>query len=342
MIQYPRPLCPGDTIAVTAPSFGVGVNGHARLDIVIEHLRSQGYQVIEGNCVRGNRKGASAPAEERAAELMRFLSDDQISAVFPPCGGELAIQILPFLDFEKLATLPPKWMLGFSDISTILTPLTLLSGWATAHGPNLMGLPPNQTDPLTLKAMCVLQTKSGSTIEQYSSALHQVPDYTTIPISYLSTETTWKVFGAKPATEVRMKGRLIGGCLDRITRLAGTKYGNIPAFVTENKMDGVILYLENGGLRPGELARAMMGIKMNGWFDSLAGVLVGRNSGQDAGSDEELSYLDVLRSTLSGLSCPILVDVDIGHMAPQLTLINGAVAEVAVVNGAAVISQEFS
>jgi len=320
---------------------GVDANRHARLDTAIEYLRSQGYRVVEGSCLRSNRKGASAPARERAAELIRFLTSDDISAVIPPCGGDLAIEVLQFLNFEELATLPPKWMLGFSDISTILTPLTLLSGWATAHGPTLMGLFQNQTESAVLNAMSLLRTKPGATVDQSASLLHEVPDYSTNPISYIPTKTIWKVLGADPAEKVHMKGRLIGGCLDRITRLAGTKYGNIPGFITRNQSDGVILYLENGGLGPAELARVIAGIKMNGWFDSIAGVLVGRNSGPDAESEDELSYLDVLRSSLGELPYPILIDADIGHTPPQLILINGAIAEITMAGGAAVISQRF-
>jgi muramoyltetrapeptide carboxypeptidase len=144
MLNFPAPLRPGDLIAVTAPSSGVPAPLHARLDLVIAHLRAQGYRVIEGACLRAEHKDASAPAAERAAELMRFLSDPTVAAVLPPWGGELATELLDRLDFEALRGLPPKWLLGFSDLSTLQLPLALCSGWSSAHGANLMDLVPTQ------------------------------------------------------------------------------------------------------------------------------------------------------------------------------------------------------
>lgn len=42
--------------------------------------------------------------------------------------------------------------------------------------------------------------------------------------------------------------------------------------------------------------------------------------------DEQLSYREALGASLGDLSCPILVDMDIGHTPPQLTLVQGALA----------------
>jgi muramoyltetrapeptide carboxypeptidase len=342
MIQYPSPLRVGDTIAVTAPSNGiVGAESLERLDTVITYLRAQGYKVLEGSCLRQHRKCASGSASERAAELMRFLCDDNISAIIPPTGGELAIETLPLLDFDYLFSARPKWMLGFSDISTILLPLTLLGGWATAHGTTLMGLPPNQRDVFASNTLNVLRTNGGESCTQNSSTHYLMPDFTTSPISFSTGLTRWKPLGMAVDDEVRMKGRLIGGCLGRVTWLVGTRYGDVPAFVAENQADGIILYLESGGLRATEFARALLSIKMNGWFDSLSGVLIGRHSAPEGQQADDLHFLDVMSSTFEGLNCPVVFDADLGHTQPQLTLINGAIADIRVAGGAAHISQRF-
>ena len=72
-INYSAPLSKGSRIAVTAPSSGVEPPLHARLDLVIGHLKSQGFALEEGRCLREQRQSASASAGERAAELMQFL-----------------------------------------------------------------------------------------------------------------------------------------------------------------------------------------------------------------------------------------------------------------------------
>lgn len=95
---------------------------------------SQGYRVIEGERPRGQHKDASAPPAQRAHGLMRFLTDPAVSAIMPPWGGELAIELLRLMDFEALRSVSPKWLLGYSDLSTLRLPLTIISGWATAPG----------------------------------------------------------------------------------------------------------------------------------------------------------------------------------------------------------------
>ena len=168
---YPAPLFPGARIAVTAPSSGVQPALHARLGLVLAHLRAQGFEIVEGHCLRNEVASASAPADERAAELMAFLLRDDIVAIIPPWGGELAIELLDRLDWAALQAARPKWLLGYSDTSTLMLALTLRLGWATAHGPCLMDLAPGQADPLTRGAMGALTTPAGSSPTDLIKAL---------------------------------------------------------------------------------------------------------------------------------------------------------------------------
>ena len=59
----------------------------------------------------------------------------------PPWGGELAIDLLDQLDWDRLAAAEPTWLVGWSDLTTVMLPLTLRLGWATLHGWNLMDTP---------------------------------------------------------------------------------------------------------------------------------------------------------------------------------------------------------
>ncbi len=343
MIRYPKHLCPGATIAVTAPSGGVRENWRPKFDRTLQDFRENGYKVIEGQCLYGHTKNVSAPAQERASELMRFLCDATVDAIFPPCGGDLAIELLPLLDFDKLALMPPKWVMGFSDISTLLLPLTIISGWATAHGDHLIERSADHTEPLTIGIENVLQTRIGASVEQKSSTRYRSVDFFSQPPTPPKwTETRWKSLGPDVDEEVFMKGRLIGGCLDRIARLAGTKYGNIQKFVDANVNDGVILHLENAGMRPDEFARTLTALRLHGWFDSISGLMIGRSSGPDMRHPDSLFYLDALRNNLSGIDCPVIFDVDVGHQRPQLTLIQGALAQVRSRNGSGQVLQTFA
>lgn len=328
--RYPAPLHPGARIAVMAPSSGVEERLHPRLDLVIGHLRAQGFEVEEGACLRSERHGASASAAARAAELMQILLRDDIAALIPPWGGELAIELLDRLDWTALKAARPKWLLGYSDTSTLLLPITLRLGWATAHGPGLMDLAPGQADPLTLGAMAALATPAGGTLVQRQSLHWQSrwTDFADVPTTtYRLTEPThwWALDGS---AEVHFNGRLIGGCIDTLMHIAGTPFGDVQALIRACGSEGVVLYLENSGQSPTDLVRVLHRLRWAGWFEGLHGLLIGRSAAPDATGDTELGYADALRSSLGALSCAVLVDADIGHRPPQMVLVNGARADV--------------
>ena len=329
-IRYPAPLARGDRIAVTAPSSGVEPALHVRLDLVLEHLRAQGFVVEEGRCLRDQAHSASAPAAARAAELMQLLQREDVAAIIPPWGGELAVQLLDRLDWPALARARPKWLMGFSDTSTWLAPVTLRLGWATAHGSGLMDLVPAQTDPLTRGAMAVLSTPAGGQVVQRQSSHWQLKwgDFAKEPAcAYQLTEpTVWRALDGAAAAQ--FSGRLIGGCLDTLMHTAGTAHGDVAAFIAAHAEVGTILYLENSGLSPTDWVRALHRLRWAGWLDGLAGVMVGRSSAPDTTGATELRYEQALTDTLGDLPCPVLVEVDIGHRPPQMVLINGARATV--------------
>jgi muramoyltetrapeptide carboxypeptidase len=109
--RYPAPLRPGGRIAVTWPSCGVGKRMRPRLDFSIKHLRNLGYDVVIGDCIDGSGV-KSAPASAWTAKLTVILVDPAIRAIVPPCGGELAIDLLPLLDLNAISAAEPTGLLG--------------------------------------------------------------------------------------------------------------------------------------------------------------------------------------------------------------------------------------
>ena len=109
-VRYPPPLTVGGRIGVTAPSADVPEALRGRLEFCVEWLQQRGYEVVVGECMDGSGV-TSADAVERARELTAMLTDPAIGAVVPPWGGELAVEILPHIDFEAITRLPgrPGW-----------------------------------------------------------------------------------------------------------------------------------------------------------------------------------------------------------------------------------------
>lgn len=345
MIRIPAPLRPGDLIAVPAPSSGVTGTQTARLEASLAYLTTRGYRVVEGCNLRSQHKDASADVARRTEELLGFLHDPEVAAIIPPWGGELASELLEHIDFTQLRDIRPKWLLGDSDISTLLMPLTLLAGWASAHGSNLLQLAPVNTDPLTSSVLEILATPADTPITQHASSRFQIrdPDYRANPLAgfALTEPTCWKRLDPHSGPAI-CEGRLIGGCLDTVAWLAGTAYGDIPGFIRTHRQDGTILYLENVEMAPPALLRALLSLRRQGWFTGLSGLLFGRSAAADASSPNRLTYLDALQAACADLPFPVIYDMDIGHQPPQLTLLNGALARIACSNGSGTVTQTLT
>lgn len=332
-MRWPRPLRPGDLVAVTAPSSGVGPDSQPRLEFALQWLRDRGYDVVVGECMSGEQV-RSAPADQRAAELTDFLGDPAVAAVVPPFGGELAIDLLELLDWDRLGAAEPTWLVGWSDLSTLLVPLTTRLGWATAHGWNLMDTP--LAPPEGLAHWTDLLATTGDVVQRSPGRTRtgwgdfRAADTTAMT---LDQETDWVVLGGG---DVDVSGRLIGGCLEVLSPLAGTPYADVPAFGRAHADEGLIVYVEAAEQGAYDVCRILHGLRMAGWFEHANAVLVGRTPAPDA---PDLTQLEAVEETLGGLGVPVVAQVDIGHTQPFLPLVNGAPARVVVRDGVREVTQ---
>ncbi|MDR6683668.1 muramoyltetrapeptide carboxypeptidase LdcA involved in peptidoglycan recycling [Bacillus safensis] len=88
------------------------------------------------------------------------------------------------------------------------------------------------------------------------------------------------------------------------------------------------------------MKRSLVQLKLAGWFDHCSGMMFGR-SAVDV-PVEGYQYQDVYEELQKELQIPIFYDIDCGHVPPQMTLINGAYAEVQLQpQGKAVLKQTF-
>lgn len=344
MTRFPRPLAPGDRIAVTSPSSGVGPELRPRLDVALRSLRDRGFEVVVGECMAADQV-RSAPKEQRAAELVDFLCDPAVAAVVPPWGGELAIDVLDQLDWDRLAAAEPTWLVGWSDISSLLVPLTLRLGWANLHGWNLMDTP--YTAPDGLLHWVDLLSATGEVTQRSPGRCRETwgdyRDHPEISEFRLDRPTDWQVLGAGAGAAagagdqaVDVSGLLIGGCLEVLGPLAGTAYADVPAYGREHADEGLLVYLEVAEYGAYEACRIFHGLRYSGWFEHANAVLVGRTTGKDM---PDLTQLQAVQDALGGLGIPVIADMDIGHTQPFLPLVNGAPARVVVRDGVREVTQ---
>lgn len=338
--RLPAPLRPGDTIAVTAPSSGVAPPLWPRLDVAVARLRQRGFEVIEGVCLR-NREDhhVSASKFARADELMALLVDPDVAAVVPPWGGETGIDLLPYLDFELLAECEPSWYVGFSDATTTMLPLTLRSGWATLHGMNLMDTP-YAPAPGLLHWLDVAMSEGGELTQ--TAATHRRAggwdDYVADPEvdeMVLTEPTRWSLLSG---TSAAFAGPLVGGCIEVLSPLAGTPFGDVRGWAGEQPSPPIVL-LEAAEGNAFEIARALHGLRLAGWFDRCAGVLIGRTPAPDGPT---LTQHEAVRDALGDLDVPVVLDVDFGHQQPMMPLVLGAPTRVEVAGDVHQITQDLT
>ncbi|PJK16537.1 LD-carboxypeptidase [Chryseomicrobium excrementi] len=336
MIRYPQ-LKERATIGVTAPSSGVRKELHHLLTKAKERFEREGHVLVIGDTVWTQDKAKSAPAMQRAIEFTSMMQNPVIDMVLPPWGGELLIEILEHLDFDLLSE---KWVLGYSDTSLLLFAMTLKTGIATAHGANLVDLRGEASDDTTALWKHVLMTQAGDSVEQHSSAKYQREwshENPTPIIFHLTEQTDWKTVSNAPE---QVSGRLLGGCIDIIRNVVGTPFGDVATFQKEYLQDEPILwYFENCDMETTDLRRALVQMKLAGWFANCSGVLFGRSDAN--GPVDNYTIKEVYADLAEDLGLPVIYDIDCGHVPPQVTLINGAYAEVEVVDGKGKVLQKF-
>lgn len=323
-MRYPPFLKPSGTIALVAPSFGANMDPYlTRLEAAIAFFTNEGYRLHISPFAFELKKCQSNSALKRAQEIMENYCDDTSDFLLSVAGGERMLEILPFLDFQKLRTAKPKFFQGYSDNTALVFTLTTLCDVATIYGSHA---PDFGMKPLDVSLVENLEIIQGKQTIQHGYDFYEFEDLKRLPNNQLAAynkQYPVRYQHLSGQENVDLKGRLLGGCLDVLQHLVGTPYDQVAAFVQKYKNDGILWYLEVAELTPAGIIRALWQLREAGWFQYAVGFLFGRDGFRKPFFD--LTYEEAILAALSSLSLPIVSDVDIGHLAPTFTMINGAI-----------------
>ncbi len=338
-MKYPENLKKGDTIGICAPSNGITKEiKQKKLDEAIKQLKEMGYKVIETQSVRKGEKGRSATAKQRAKELMELLENDEVKLIIFATGGDYLMEVLDYLDLEKLKKIKPKWMQGFSDITVLEFLFTTILEMPSIYCDTIKSY---AMKPLYKNLTDALKIASGETIKQQSFKKHEKIQQnieTAFPeeneenlnSSYELTEKVeWKNLTGQ--NKIEIQGRMIGGCLDCIQRFFATKYDNINNYIQKYQKDGIIWYLECFEMWSSELTRILWQMKNAGYFNNTKGIIFGRPLFYR--SDYDITFEQAVKEALGDLKIPIIYEADIGHVAPQMAIVNGGIMKIISENG---------
>jgi muramoyltetrapeptide carboxypeptidase len=309
----PRAFEPGrHKIGLFSPSSHIS-GFPRRLARAIRNLerRCRGVIVAPGACDRlGDNAGA---AKVRAAQIRYLLNHEEVGLLMATTGGYGCFGLLAELDLADAAR-SGKPIVGYSDLTTLLVPLTAGAGLISFHGP--MALPDfGEAEPAdyTWRQMIamVAERNDHSRLAQPDLGsddfrLWERDDDDPTPLLDFPPPTV--------VAEGSAEGPLFGGNIDVLVALTGGRYGP--------PSEGSLLFLETAFGSWEKLERDLLSLDAAGLFERAAGLVFGRLF-QVAGADESL-----LRALLTKIASrhrfPCVTGFALGHSTPVMTLPLGA------------------
>lgn len=321
-LTKPEKLKKGDTIGIISPSAGLVAIFPHRLDNAIKFLESEGYKVKEFSCTRKINEWESAPAKERAKDIMDAFTDPKIKAIICSIGGNTINKTLKYLDFEKIKE-NPKIFIGYSDISVLHYALNKKCQLSTFYGPCAMTQFGEYPKPfeytLNYFNKALIEGKIG-TIKASEKWTDEVLDWGQKKDLERARELKENK-GFEWLKEGESEGEIIGGCLPSISNLLGTEY-----WPDHNKK---ILFIEipeaqqfDKGEPLAEVDALLCNLEIAGIFKQIKGLIIGRPFRYD--DEEKEKFKEIILDNTKDYYFPILYGVDVGHTDPQITIPLGA------------------
>ncbi|MFI3212413.1 MAG: LD-carboxypeptidase [Eubacteriales bacterium] len=340
-MRYPKFLKENGTIGFVAPAFGCNMEPYlSAFENAQKKWKAMGYQLDFGpNCYKGEGIGISNTPQLCGEEINDYYTSQENDILISCGGGELMCEDLEYIDFELLKKAEPKWYMGYSDNTHLTYLLATVCDVASIYGPCAAAFGMEPWHESLEDAMGILTGKK-SIVKSYP--LWEKESLKTPENPLLPYHVTEKSIIKKFLNEnVTMSGRLLGGCMDCLVNFLGTKFDETFSFVEKYKEDGIIWFLEACDLHPISIRRAMWQMEHAGWFQYTKGFLIGRPycMGQEImGLDQYEAVLGIIGK----YNVPVIMDVDIGHIAPMMPIVCGAKAEVKAVGNEIEIAYDFS
>lgn len=282
----------GDKTAIVCCSNGQPENQKEKIAELQKMLVDVGLEPVMSRYIYAAGSVWSGAAEDRASELMTFYRDPEIKAVFDISGGDIANELLPYLDFDVIAG-GEKVFWGYSDLTTIINAIYSQTGKKS-----VLYQVRNLVSP---DGLCQRENFRKTVLENKK-------DLFDFRYSFIQ--------------QTKMKGIVVGGNIRCLLKLAGTKYWP--------DMNGKILFLEaRGGTLP-QMATYFSQLKQIGVFEQAAGILLGTFLKTEEAN--EISAMIELVKYYAGEELPVAYTKEIGHRTESKGLVIGEELELRMSN----------
>ena len=282
--RKPKALAAGSRIGVFAPA-----SPAAAVDMIagLTELKRHGFQVVanQDSKAEGYFAGSSL---ERANGFLGTVNSDQVDGLVALRGGYGSTYLLDFELEKSLAS--PKYVIGFSDITSLQIYLWQRCCWVTLYGPMLAaGL---NSGPGVSK---------GYDENSFLEAIRR-------------TDAGWKLrLRGEPMLAGEAVGRVLGGCMTLVEASIGTPW--------ELDTKDSILILEDRAMKPYQVDRVLMHLKQAGKFEGVRGIVLGEFPESEPSVAGAATVREVCARILRPLGVPLVFGAPVGHTPrPMLTI----------------------
>lgn len=330
-IIKPPHLNPGDTVAIVSCSWGGPHAVPKRFEDGKRRLKDVfGLQVIEMEHTRSSAEFLAAHPDARAADLMNAFKNPKVKGIIASIGGNDAIKILPYIDYQVIKD-NPKVVMGYSDFSVVHF-MCFKAGLSSFYGPVVM-----------------CEFAENISMSNYLVESMQKTLFTSEPIGEIKPSHAWtnefldwnasinqlKSRSYKENTNQEwsflqgsgeISGHLIGGCLDVIDPFIR----ETDLWLDDNAWKDSILFLEisEDGWSPQQVKEALHRMSEKGVFSQIRGILFGRPAGSKAWSKDfeafDKAILEVCAER-NRKDIAVITRMDFGHTSPVFVIPYGDV-----------------
>ena len=277
-MRKPRALAPGDRVAIVAPASPFT---REEFDAGLREITRLGFVPVYDDSVFARQRYVAGAPEVRAAAIHAAWRDPSIAGVIGVRGGYGSAQVLPLLDREE-ARRASKPFIGYSDLTSVLTFLTLGCDLVAFHGPMLAGRLGRGADGYDensfMRALCRRE-----------------------PLGEMAPA------GLDALRPGEASGVLLGGTLTQLLASLGTPYAFAPP-------QGYVLFFEEVGERPYRLDRMVTQLTQTGLLARASAVVIGELPRCDEPSGDPTARA-VMADLFADFPGPVLFGFPSGHTA---------------------------
>ena len=273
----------GEKIAICCCSNGQSSLYTEKLQKLDTVLREIGLVPVWSDYIYEKASVFGGSAEQRAESLMHFYKDESIKAIFDISGGDIANEILPYLDFQMIAG-SNKTFYGYSDLTTLI----------------------NAIYAKTNKQSVLYQIRNLI----YDDSENQIRKFKN---SFIDEGNDLFDFNYSFVQKKEMKGVVVGGNIRCLLKLAGTGYWP--------DMSGKILLLEAYSGTVAKMVTYLNQLAQIGVFTQISGILLGTFTEMESRKCDP-GITDLVKR-YAGKNIPIACTFEIGHGTDSKAIIIG-------------------